>query len=327
MALKVKVAPLKLRRGDELACWEEFLFRFDVAAMGVQWEAARGGSRGSKGKGKAKGGKSDEVDPDGSGDEGGERGTEDRLKGAALFTAVGEEGQEIAMRWGLTLDTISYTDLVKRFQDRFKVCENIPLLRHRLMNLKQKEGESLTVFVERVKGAANKCQLGDQYDSWVALFIVNGIVEDALRTRLLELKELTLGEVEDRCARAEAAERTAGEIRGGERSGEVARVEGERSGGSTARVIQCFSCGKDGHVVRECARTMCFRCGWRGHTADRCSRGRWGQQNNGRSGQHRGRGAYRGNQYPNRCQTGARMVESGEWDDSEYVGEVSGKRQ
>ena len=271
MAKKVnRVAPLRLRKGDELASWEEFLFRFDVAVMGKTW--------GDSGKGKEKADKKKEgggVESTG-GSSGGETAggsggggvpEADRLKGAALFTAMGEEGQEVAMKWGLSLNSLSYTDLVRRFQERYQVCENVPLLRHRLMNMKQKGEEGLTGFVERVKGAANKCQLGEEYNSWVALFIVNGIRDDELRRKLLELAELTLDRVEAMCLRSDAAEVSAREFKGGEVV-EVAKVEV-----SGARGMRCFTCGQEGHLVRECAKTRCYRCNGLGHTGSVCDRG------------------------------------------------------
>lgn len=44
------------------------------------------------------------------------------MDGAALFTTVEEEGQEIAMRWGLTLKSLRYRDLVRLFREEFGVC-------------------------------------------------------------------------------------------------------------------------------------------------------------------------------------------------------------
>lgn len=158
-----RVAPLRLRKGDELASWEEFVFRFEAAALGERW-----GEKGGKGsKGKGKGGKSEEGGGGSSGtateaiESPEERAEEDRLKGAALFTAVGDEGQAIAMRWGLRLEALSFRDLVDRFRTRFGVCESVPLSRHRFLCMRQGEEESVTRFVERLKGAANKCRLGE----------------------------------------------------------------------------------------------------------------------------------------------------------------------
>ncbi len=85
--------------------------------------------------------------------------------------------------------------------------------------MRQMEGESLTEFMERVKGAANKCQLGDEYDLWVALFIVGGIYKEELRRRILEFPEMTLTGVETVFLRAEAAEWTLKEFKGGRKSG------------------------------------------------------------------------------------------------------------
>lgn len=332
MASARRVAPLKLRKGDELASWEEFIFRFEAAALGERW-GERGG-KGGKGKGK---GLKDESGGGGT-DAGGntsesldEVTEEDRIKGAALFTAVGEEGQAIAMRWGLKLEALSFNDLVRRFETRFGVCESIPLSRHRFLCMKQGEEESVTGFIERLKGAANKCRLGGEYDSWVAQVIAKGVRREELRRRLLELPEFNLTEVEAACQRSEAADTTEREMSGSERvevaavGEEVARVGMAMGGGDRNRVLKCFTCGKEGHLVRECAMSKCFRCGGMGHIAPMCSGNRpigggRGSFAAGRGGFTTGRGGYRGG-----GRDGVRGVGSGRWE-GDQVGEVSDRR-
>lgn len=81
-----------------------------------------------------------------------EEAKKDRVKGASLLTEVREEDQAIAMRWGLVFNALRFADLVRRFRTRFRVCDSIPLSRHRLLCMQYEAEGSLTGFVERPKG-------------------------------------------------------------------------------------------------------------------------------------------------------------------------------
>lgn len=61
---------------------------------------------------------------------------ENKWKGPALFLAVGRDGQEIRMKYGLKLQTIrpSYEDLERRFQYSLQPCASVPLLKHKFIN-------------------------------------------------------------------------------------------------------------------------------------------------------------------------------------------------
>lgn len=88
-------------------------------------------------------------------------------------------------------------------------------------------------FVERLKGAANKYRLGNEYDSRVVQVIMKGVRREELRRPLLEQPEFNLTAVEAMCQRAEAAYTIEKEMTGMKRV-EVVTVGAEASRVCTA---------------------------------------------------------------------------------------------
>ena len=245
MASNIQIQPLKVETHNETESWRRFLRRFEVAAINVDFGAkvTKTGADLKK-----------EVS---------------KRKAASLLSCMGDEGMAIFDTFGLEVQDIKYEELRGRFDQYFSGRENKTILRHRFLSMGQREGESLSDFVQRVKSASGPCGWGDMSEDMPVHVVLKGLVNEELKGELLRKEKLKMTDVMAICARFEAAERTVREFGSKGRREEVSAI-GSGVGAAAAVELRCFKCKKVGHTIRECPETECYRCRGRGHVSKDC---------------------------------------------------------
>jgi hypothetical protein len=262
----VNIPKLEVVRSDELGSWRRFLTRFDIALINVDFKVKIALDADGEITQEAR----DAADAQ-----------ESRKKAAALLTAMGEEGMSIFETFDINTAHLTYEGVVEAFQGYFGARENLIILRHRFLTIKQKEGESITEFERRVRVAAAGCALQGLREAMIVQVVIMGMLDVKLRNELLVTMDLDLTRLTQICNRYDSADRTTVVLEGERRELDVVR-----GGGSSPRGERCFACGERGHFARDCKAQMkkpqvaapsakrgkCFSCGEEGHFARDCGR-------------------------------------------------------
>lgn len=123
------------------------------------------------------------------------------------------------------------------------------LVQHFRFNTRlRSEAESVCDYIEALKNFSEHCDYREELDKMIRDRIVYGINNAAIRTRLLELQDLTFERAVQTALATEAAKRDAGEI---------------FHAGANVSVLST-------HSVHHATASTCYRGGNRGHLAFQC---------------------------------------------------------
>ena len=266
----VKIEQMVVEEGNELVSWKRFMRRWTIATAGAIWSSKEGG-------GNIQGSENDAQKEAREEKEKVKIADEEFMKGSALVTAMGKVGFECLDEWDLEPSEVSFSALVKRFEDRFARQQTALVNRHRIMRLEQGQGEMSAQFFTRIKNlteigdwGSNKAEFQDRLMVTVG---IAGLNDEELRTNLLTEQTLDWGAMKTRCDQWEAA-RVTTKVMGKPEFEEVAAVtmneEKRRQGDRERGPIQCYDCKGYGHIARNCDKKICYKCNGMGHISFDC---------------------------------------------------------
>lgn len=118
---------------------------------------------------------------------------EDQRKRALLLHLIEQECQKIFETLPFQGDT--YQEAETCLNNYFKVQKNVPYERSIFKNAKQNSSESIEQYVTRLRALAMYCEYGDKKNKHIRDQVIVGCRSSKFRTKLLEKKELSLGDV------------------------------------------------------------------------------------------------------------------------------------
>ena len=106
----------------------------------------------------------------------------------------------------------TYSSAKKSLADHFAPEENIPFSRHLFRQEKQRDGETISQFVTRLRQLAEACDFKENTNDFIRDQVIDKCNSKRLRTKLLAAKDLTLAKLLDIAQAKEASERQATQI-------------------------------------------------------------------------------------------------------------------
>ena len=167
----------------------------------------------------------------------------------------------------------SLETLMKKFTEHFEPQKNVTFERHVFNTRIQKEDEPVDQFITDLRLKAKSCEFGSLCDSLIKDRVVVGITSDAVRGRLLRIKDLTLEKAIEVCHAAEASSKQLDSIKPSENKDvHTVKAAKQQSRHQTKRDIKdCMHCGKN-HAPKNCPAygKVCKKCGKQNHFANKC---------------------------------------------------------
>lgn len=211
----------------------------------------------------------------------------DRKKVAILLSNIGPKGYNLLKAWcGTDLpNTKSFAVLNKLLRDH--LCPKPPKTseRYKFYQIAQRQGETLGMFLARVREAALYCEFGDFYDNMIADRFIGGLMNHKTRNALLNTEAaLTSVQAFEKATAKEAAETSATMLGSnsvnyvGNKHQSDSRVKwtggGKRpkktqSTSTSSSVAVCSKCTLKGHTAQNCY-TKCRYCKKQGHIVANC---------------------------------------------------------
>ena len=161
-----------------------------------------------------------------------------------------------------------FKQLVDVLNDYFKVEANEPYERHVFRQLHQLPSETATQFVTRLRNQAVFCNFKDSEDQIRDQFI-QAMRDHELRQKLLEERNIKLGDALDRARHKEMSASQAATMESNQGNSEVASTlhfvqrKKPRQPGATREGVK----NGQGHSSRSDVGSGCYACGRKGHFA------------------------------------------------------------
>ena len=112
---------------------------------------------------------------------------------STLLYCMGEQAEDVLDATGISAaDKGSYTRVIGKLDDHFKVRKNLIYERARFNQRSQEKGESVEIFITALHQAADFCEFGDMKEQMIRDRLVVGIRDKSLSERLQMETELTL---------------------------------------------------------------------------------------------------------------------------------------
>lgn len=192
---------------------------------------------------------------------------------AILLHTAGEEAAEIYDQFEFTAgqDKNRLPDVLEKYEGYCNPRRNLLYEWYVFMSMTQNEGESIDMFVKRLKTQAAKCEFGDKKEMMMLCRLVFGIKDTKLKERLLRDNNITLGRAMDDIRAAEVTRAQMSSMANGDKTvSHIARDEPSTDNAHTR--ISCKYCGYQ-HMKGKCPAygQTCRKCGGRNHFQKKCS--------------------------------------------------------
>ena len=206
---------------------------------------------------------------------------EDFRRGGLLLNTIGLDGYRIFTRWNIPAKDMLYSDLIKRFEEKFTGRQNIFITRHRFLMMEQLSSEKVETFIDRVSKASTFCKFGDLEDDMTLQIITKGLRNDKLRKELLATEEPSIAKARNICHLFTSAEESNNFLTDRTET-TIAAVESRTGNKPEWRKPsgECFICKSKTHWAKECPNkkrrdtrqeVVCYQCGLKGHIAKFCT--------------------------------------------------------
>ena len=176
-------------------------------------------------------------------------------------------------------EAMNFADMVKKFEEKFQLSSNVTLANFKFRKLNQEQGESLDLFIIRVKKEAQSCDFSCESancsvrDVLIRDQILIGTINDEIRRQVLK-EQWKLADLEKNGRALEAATKGAAEIKIKEEpQSEVNRIPkpGKYSKkksvkeSSWKKCQNCSSSKCEGGKKCPGNKATCFSCNQKGH--------------------------------------------------------------
>lgn len=215
---------------------------------------------------------------------------ENEMKRAHFFSICGEPLYNLASNilHPREVDEVAYPEIIQALNDHFKPQVNEVAAYYRFHHCNQKVDQSVNEFVAELRKLATDCNFRVVQDDMIRNQLVCGIRDVQVRSRLLQIADLTLQKAVEIALRAESASgniREMTEDKGAVHS--MSQSKGHRDGSrqscpasssnqsesSASQNFTCFRCAGN-HKVSQCqfdpASLICTACNKQGHVAKIC---------------------------------------------------------
>ena len=127
---------------------------------------------------------------------------EETIQVATLLTVIGEEAREVFATFALTTadDSVKMAPVLKKFEEYYQPCKNVPFERYRLNRQVQQPGETYDQYCTALLKLAAGCEF--DIITLNEIFrdrLVFGIKDNRVRERLLRKVKLTLADTDEVC--------------------------------------------------------------------------------------------------------------------------------
>ena len=171
-----------------------------------------------------------------------------------------------------------YKTTVEMLDKHFSFKPNVTFERHSFRRLTQREGETAAQFATRLREQAELCNFKDT-DEQIRDQLVERVVSDHLRRKLLDVEKLTLTRALEIARQFETTEATAKSMAtssapatlGAQAVRHVTRQK-KKSQPSRDAEQKCSRCGQGNHRQSDCPARgqVCHKCGFKGHFESCC---------------------------------------------------------
>lgn len=204
---------------------------------------------------------------------------------AQLLHYVGEEGFKVYATFKLEEDQKDKLgELIKKFDEHFRVKENLIYERYKFFSYKQRTGQTLENFIAELKNMAEKCKFESLKDSMIVTAITCGITNNLIRERLLQEDNPTLERTIDLCHIIDTSKVRSEVIANSGTSSNIdisvvsrnkshnKKFEEVNSKPKNKYVKNCMKCGAESHLINKCPAfgKKCNHCKLFNHFANVC---------------------------------------------------------
>ena len=199
-------------------------------------------------------------------------GKEEKTQAATLLHVVGAEALEVYnnFTWDKDGDNMKVKQIMAKFEAYCNPRKNVTWERHVFNNRNQLPGEPIDHFVTDLRTKAKTCEFGTLTDSLIRDRIVEGVLDDSIRSRLLRETSLTLQKALDICRSSEAASTQMKSLTNDNPGASIATIN-QRKPISNPRHASCGRCGGR-HPKQSCPAigAQCHKCGLKNHFSRMC---------------------------------------------------------
>lgn len=199
----------------------------------------------------------------------------DRKKVAILLSSIGNSGYNLLKAWcGVDKpNSKTYDQLTKLLKDH--LCPKPPKTseRYKFYQIKQLSGESLSLYLARIREAATHCEFNTSYDEMICDKFVGGLLNSKTRNSLLNEDGLTTAQAFDKATAKEAAE-TSSSLLGQNAVNQVSKQK--FSSGKPQSKPDSGNWNKKQFPQKTYQKTYqkseetCDRCTLKGHSSNKC---------------------------------------------------------
>ena len=197
---------------------------------------------------------------------------------STFLYAMGDIADDILTTLGKDENSVTYQELLKAFDEHFKVRKNTIIARARFNRRNQKTGEQIDNFIQDLYRLADDCEYGPLREELIRDRIVAGVSDDTLSDELQAKASLTLEEAVKMARQFEARQENKSMLRGSQEVHAVQHKPQVKSKfrpsptGSHSDKQHCSYCGQESHARDTCParQAICRHCSKKGHYAAVC---------------------------------------------------------